>query len=62
MNRMFIVVICLVRSVCLLFSMTMMNRTCVLDFVPTVMGAAFLAFYSFEVDSAETVGKGMKNN
>ena len=62
MNRMFFVVICLVRSVCLLFSMTMMNRTCVLDFVPTVVGAAFLVFYSFEVDSAETVGKGMKNN
>ena len=41
MNRMFFVVICLVRSVSLLFSMTMMNRTCVLDFVPTVMGAAF---------------------
>lgn len=38
MNRMFFVVICLVRSVCLLFSMTMMNRTCVLDFVPTVVG------------------------
>lgn len=41
MNRMFFVVICLVRSVCLLFSMTMMNRTCVLDFVPTVVGVAF---------------------
>lgn len=38
MNRMFFVVICLVRSVSSLFSMTMMNRTCVLDFVPTVVG------------------------